>query len=245
MQVVNKIFSPLPFIYGKFTMTDTQPTTTTSPNSNVKASIRTIPPERWLEIASTLLLTISAVAAAWSAYEAARWSGLQTIDYSQADAHRVQATRAATLAGQARITDIMNFNFWLDAAESKNTTLQQFYERRFRDEFLVAFNAWLKTDALNNPNAPPSPVRMAEYQLADQAQSDRLQQEAADLFEAGRAANELSEKYILNGVILAIALFFGGISERFKWIWTRAVIISIGFVFLAYCLYGLVSDPIR
>lgn len=226
-------------------MPDTQPTPTSAPSPSLTARIRAIPPGRWLEIASTFILTISAIAAAWSAYQAARWSGLQTIDYSQADAHRVQATHAATLAGQTRITDVMNFNFWLDAFESKNENLQKFYERRFRDEFLVAFNVWLKTDPLNNPNAPPSPVRIPEYQLADQARADQLEQEAAELFEAGRAANELSEKYILNGVFLASALFFAGISDRFKWVWARATIISMGFVFLAYCLYSLFTDPIR
>ncbi len=40
--------------------------------------------------------------------------------------------------------------------------------RRFRPQFLVAFNAWIATNLLHNPKAPPGPTYMPQYQLPAQ-----------------------------------------------------------------------------
>ena len=37
---------------------------------------------------------------------------------------------------------------------------------RLRPQFLVAFNAWIATNPLHNPKAPPGPTYMPQYQLA-------------------------------------------------------------------------------
>ena len=60
--------------------------------------------------------------------------------------------------------------------------------RRLRPQFLVAFNAWMATDPLHNPHAPPGPTYMRQYKQPAQAQANALDNEAAAKFQAGNQA---------------------------------------------------------
>src|SRR5881227_673645 len=90
--------------------------------------------ERWLEIAAAVLLSLATLGIAWSGYQAAKWSGLQSRSYAQASTARAQANRASTLASQDRQQDLLNFNRWLEVDTDGNSTLASLYERRFRPE---------------------------------------------------------------------------------------------------------------
>ena len=107
-----------------------------------------------LELLATILLAIAAVATAWSSYQSARWSGTQAVDFSRANASRVESTRASTEAGQKLQIDVITFTQWADAYAAKETALADFYFNRFRNEFKPAVRAWIATRPLKNPNAP-------------------------------------------------------------------------------------------
>ncbi|MET0895941.1 MAG: hypothetical protein ABWY80_08830, partial [Acidimicrobiia bacterium] len=111
--------------------------------------------ERWMEIIAAFLLAVTTLCIAWSGYQAAKWSGLQARRYTQASAARSLANRDQTTGSQARIQDLLNFNRWLEVTTQGNVELQQLYERRFRDEFRPAFDAWIAQDPLQNVNAIP------------------------------------------------------------------------------------------
>lgn len=192
----------------------------------------------WLDILSAIMLAVVAVATAWNSYQAARWSSLAGLRYGQASARRVESTRASTTAGQLTIIDVGLFTNWINAYGTQNEDLMRFYQKRFREEFKPAFEAWMATDPENNPNAPPSPFAMDEYQLDLQAEADQLEQEASAFFEEGKQAIERSTNYILNTVFLASVLFFIGIAGRFKWLPLRLVILVTA---LGLLLYGLVN----
>lgn len=201
--------------------------------------------EHWLEIFSTVVLAVAAVAAAWSGYQAARWNGVQAAAYSQAGARRVEATRAATQAGQDEIKDLIDFNFYVEATVKQDRDLIKFYERRFRNEFAGAFDAWLKTNPINNPDAPASPFDMPQYQDPQQVHAQQLEQQAEDLFNQGSIASEQGDAYVLNSVILALALFFAGIAPRFTWLRVRAIVTLFSLLILLYCLFTLAANPIH
>jgi len=201
--------------------------------------------ERWFEVASSILLAIVAVATAWSGYQSARWDGVQAERYTQASARRVESTRASTLAGQHTLYDVNLFNQWLNAHASNARQLASIYERRFRPEFLPAFEAWLATDPFNNPDAPPGPLYMPQYVISEGEEAETLTSEAERLFAEGEAANEISDKYVLNGVFLATCLFFIAIGERFEWVPVRAAILVMATGMLIYGLYHIVVYPIQ
>lgn len=200
--------------------------------------------ERWTEILSALMLGLVAMATAWSGYQSARWGGVQSTKYSEASALRVESTRASTLAGQQMQIDVGLFTNWINAFADENEPLESFYRERFRKEFMPAFEAWVATDPANNPEAPSSPFVMPEYQLAASQQAQDLEQRAADTFEEGKEANQQSDDYILNAVIVASVLFLAGIAPRFDWLPVRVAIIVIAFVLLGLGFYNIVTYPI-
>src|SRR5215207_3379080 len=111
--------------------------------------------ERVLELIATILLSLATLGIAWSGYQAARWNGRQARDYAQANTARSLANRAATTGDQERTQDLLNFNRWLEVTTTNEPVLAELYERRFRPEFMPAFQASLAQDPLNNPAANP------------------------------------------------------------------------------------------
>src|SRR6202044_1711473 len=115
-----------------------------------------------LEIVEALVLAVVAIATAWSGYQAALWTGHQSELYGRASKLRVQAEGAATFANQERLYNASTVAGGLKAEAEGNNKLSALFERRFLPEFRPAFEAWKKTDPVNNPNAPAGPQLMVE-----------------------------------------------------------------------------------
>jgi hypothetical protein len=199
---------------------------------------------RWLEIVLAAMLGVVTLATAWSGYQSARWGGVQSTKYSEASALRTESTRASTQAGQYAQIDISLFSNWINAYAVDNQALATFYEKRFRAEFKPAFEAWLATDPVNNPNAPASPFSMPEYQLAKMQEATQLEANAEATFDEGRQANQQSDDYILNAVILASVLFLAGIASRFDWLPVRIAIIVAALGLLSLGIYNIILYPV-
>jgi len=127
---------------------------------------------------------------------------------------------------------------------AENEKLLNFYEGRFRDEFLPAFEAWVAADPVNNPDAPTQPFLMEEYQIASKQEAIELEEEASALFTEGEQANQTSDDYAFSTVLLATVLFFAGIATRFEWQPIRWVLLGIGIMLLVFGVYNLLSLPI-
>jgi len=208
-------------------------------------------PSRWdrweplAEIIATVLLALATLATAWSGYQSARWGGVQSTKFSQAGALRTESTRASTTAGQLMQIDVGLFTNWINAYAEDNQPLIEFYQARFRPEFAVAYEAWIGTDPKNNPDAPKSPFAMPEYFISYQQEAERLEQEASKSFEEGSAANQNSDDYILNTVILASVLFLAGMQSRLKSVPARMLIVILGLCILAFGLFNIATYPIQ
>src|SRR5271168_2229514 len=146
-----------------------------------------------LEIIEALVLAIVAIATAWSGYQAALWTGHQSELYGQASKLRVQAEGAANAANQERLYNASTVVEWLKAEAQGQKKLSDLFERRFLPEFRPAFEAWKKTDPLNNPTAPAGPQLMAEYRSSKTEEATRLNDEASEVFEEGTRARQRSD----------------------------------------------------
>ncbi len=208
-------------------------------------------PSRWdrweplAEVIATVILAFATLATAWSGYQSARWGGVQSTKYSQAGALRTESTRASTQAGQIIQVDIGLFTNWINAYAEENQVLTDFYEKRFRPEFAVAFEAWLATKPRTNPDAPKSPFAMSEYVVSQRQEADRLEKEASLTFEEGSAANQISDDYILNTVVLASVLFLAGVQTRIKSVPMRMLIVILGLIILTFGLVNIATYPIQ
>ena len=200
--------------------------------------------ERVMELVAAILLSLATLGIAWSGYQGARWNGRQAREYAQANTARNLANRAETDGDEERTQDLLNFNRWLEVTTEGNQTLADLYVRRFRPGFLPAFEAWLASDPFNNPEAEADPLREPEYKVADLEESDRLERDGAEHFEAGKDATENTDSYVLTTVFFAAVLFFAGISMRFVWQRMRVVVLVLATLSLVYAFVLVASLPI-
>jgi hypothetical protein len=200
--------------------------------------------ERWLEIVSTVLIAVAAVATAWSGYQSARWSGEQAKGYSRANAARLESTRASALANAQTQVDVATFTQWVDAFARGEDELADFYFARFRDEFRPAVDAWVATRPRFNPDAPLTPFAMPEYRLQARADADRLEAEATAASEDATRFNQRSDNYVLAVVLFATSLFFAGISTRLPTTRSRAAILALGCVVFVATLVWVATFPV-
>lgn len=199
--------------------------------------------ERRFEIIATVLLAVAALSTAWSGYQASLWDGIQSSDYSQASALRVESTRRFTEANQYRLADLSLFENYVDARLTGETEVATFYRQRFRDEFVPAVEAWEATDQ-TDPDAPSGPFEMEEYHLAVEDEAKDLEARAHATFEDGEAANDYSDTYVATTLFFASALFFAAISERFSIVPARVALLTMSALGLVTGIAVAATQPL-
>jgi hypothetical protein len=186
--------------------------------------------QRRVELLTTVLLAVAAVATAWSTYQSTLWRGEQAADSTKATAAHIESSQASTRAGQLTQVDIATFFQWIDADVAGNRKLAQFFRRRFRKEFRPAFAAWIATSPRTNPTAPLSPFAMRQYRIAEALRAERLNTAAGVQADAAGEANQRSGNYVLALVLFAVALFFAGMATKLGSLGKREVLLILGWV---------------
>jgi hypothetical protein len=197
-----------------------------------------------VEVIATTLLAVTAVATAWSGYQATRWTGEQAKDASRTNAIRIDAARAQGLAEAQTQVDVATFTQWVDAYALNEAELADFYFKRFRAEFKPAVAAWLAARPLRNPDAPLTPFAMPQYKLAATAEADRL--DAAAEVSAARVRRDIqrASNYVLGVVLFTVALFFAGMTTRLTDPRLRKVTLGIGCAVFLGTLAWIATSPV-
>ncbi len=198
----------------------------------------------WFEVVATVLLALAAVATAWSSYEAARWNGKQVEASSRANAARTNAVRQADLASNQTQIDVATFIQWVDATARGEQALADFYVKRFRPEFVPAFDAWLARNPLTDPAAPPTPFALPQYQLAATKSADELTAQADALSAVVPRYVQRSSNYVLGVVMFAVALFFAGMSAKLRGRGAQVALLALGGVVFLGGLAWVASLPV-
>ena len=117
-----------------------------------------------VQVFSTILLAVAAVATAWCSYQASRW----TAEYRAASGHtnavRLEAARAQGLVEAEKQVDVLTFTQWMDAYSLRRTELADFYFRRFRKEFRPAVARLAQDEAVDEPERATESIRDAAVQ---------------------------------------------------------------------------------
>ncbi len=199
---------------------------------------------RWVDIATAVLLSVAALATAWAGYQSSRWHGKQAESFAAASAARVESTRQSDVANRQAQIDVATFTEWVNAYEGRRTELAGFYRRRFRPEFKPAFDAWIATQPLRNPDAPLTPFEMPEYQLAALEEAEALEARAVALSEEARRNIQRADNYVLAVVLLAASLFLAGISTRLPALGAQISVLVLAAVIFLGTLVWVLTFPI-
>ncbi|MGZ6708094.1 MAG: hypothetical protein ACXVFN_14280, partial [Solirubrobacteraceae bacterium] len=199
--------------------------------------------ERTLSIVEAVLLAVVAVIAAWSGYAAAKWGTESSLLLANASSTRTKANRTDLQALQIRTLDAVEFNAAFGAYLAHDGRGLRLARRRLRPGYRVAFDAWLATKPLTNPNAPRGPAYMPQYVIPQDALARALSGQADRFFTQGREAGATSDKYVRITVFLATVLFLVGISGHFPHRGGRLVLVGIGGAVLVFSVIQLLSLP--
>lgn len=196
-----------------------------------------------LEILEAIVLALVAIATAWSGYQSARWDGLQDELYAKSTRLRVEAQGLMTRAGQEQTYNASAVSEWIKAEAAGNQKVAVMFERRILPDFRPTFEAWKKTDPLNNPSAPAGPALMPDYHNATAEAAAKRGEEATETFEQGAAARGISDKYVRSTVVLATVLLLTAISQRFKTRTVRMGLAILAFLLLCIPVYRVIMLP--
>jgi hypothetical protein len=196
-----------------------------------------------IEIIEAVLLAIVAVATAWSGYQTARWDGDQAYFYGLSNKQRAAENRAATRNGQELLFNTSTLGFWLQEKAAGDEKAARLFERRFLPEYRVAFNAWIKTDPLNNPRAPAGPSLMPQYHSTAAENAAKADERASAYFEQGTQAREQGDRYLRNTVLLATVLFLTALAQKFKVTRVRLSLLGVAGALLVVALYFVITYP--
>ena len=200
--------------------------------------------DRVVDIASVVLISVTAVLSALSGYESSRWGGQQARFYNIANAERIQSAAASDKSSVLTAIDVGLFLHYIDAVDTGDKRMESFLSRRFRREMRPAMTAWLATKPLANSNAPSSPFVMPEYKLETAAEAKRDGDLAAAAFNKAQEATRNADEYLLLTVIFAGVSFLAGIST--KMLFPRhLIVVAVGYVGLIYGLVRLSQIPFR
>ena len=192
-----------------------------------------------IEILEAVILALVALATAWSGFQAAQWDGHQAELYGEANLLSIKAVSLNTSDGQDHLYNTNVLNAWLNANIQGQKQIAQFYERRFLKEYKIAFDAWIKTDPINNSDAPPGPTYVPGYRSSKMEEASNLSREALSKFDQGTKARATADDYVQNTVFLATVLVLAAISQRFKIKSIRIGLIVLSFMLLLFDIMNI------
>jgi len=198
----------------------------------------------WVEIAAAILLSVAAVATAWSSYQATRWNGEQAKTSAKVNKTRIDAARASDLANAQQQVDVETFMQWVDSYARGESELVAFYRERFRPEFKPAFNAWVATKPLKTKGAPLTPFAMPQYRLAARTEARRLDQAAEVLSAQVRRNIQRASNYVLGVVLFTVALFFAGMSTKLTARGLREAMLVVGYLIFLGTAVWIATSPV-
>ncbi len=199
--------------------------------------------ERLIEMVAVLLLGIATVGTAWCGYQSSQWNGAQSDLARTSSDQRVEASRLFGLATQQVSYDASSVAQYAQAVQTDNVKLAQFYRKNLiRPPFLPFLDKWQAEIA-----AGGSPAVLFQNPAYLNAQfgpyQDAIHKSELST-EASQKAGEIANKYVVNTILLAIALFFAGVTSSFGYKPARVCLIMLSIVTVGISAIQLAGLPV-
>ena len=202
---------------------------------------------RWLtvnfELISVIVMSVTAIATAWSGFQSSQWSAIQATSYGDAANDQTESVRASNEARQATSIDLAVFIAWLEATTDGEDETAEFIYEGMPERLRLATDAWLAEDPFENPDAPTSPFVMEAYVVPSAQIAEDLAATAEEHTLTAQQATEQANEYVLTTVLFATVLFFASISSKLKGVANRWAILSIAIIGLVAGAMILLAFP--
>lgn len=178
----------------------------------------------WGELVIALILSATAVAAAWSGFQAGKWGGAMTVAFNEASVNRTVAASDIAQASRDISGDRATFGSFVLALGAGDETAAEILFTEFRDEVQPLIESWLARDPFTDPTVE-SPFDDDSYTVLETVEVAALALEDAETFTtAALEARGNVGNYTLATVMFAVVLFLAGLSRQFA---IRAVTIGL------------------
>ena len=199
--------------------------------------------DRFLEVLAVILLGIATVGTAWCGFQSALWSGESDRITNVAADERADANRLFGLATQEISYDASVVASYAQASASNNAALQAFYRSTLvRKEFVTYLDSWEA-----QLKAGKTPVNLLEdktYLDAVLGPYQAAEKQAGVDAKAADTAGRTGDLYVLSTVLLAVSLFFAGVTSSFRSPTLRLLLLVACFATLAISAGRLADLPV-
>jgi hypothetical protein len=189
---------------------------------------------RLLEIIAVLLLAVATVGTAWCGYQASQWNGAAT-DLARASSDdRVEAGRLFGLATQRVGYDSTMIVPFAVAARQGDTKLTDLFRQTLiRPDFGPILDQWQAT--VQAGGTPTNIFDNTDYLNQQFGDYQAAVAKSAAVAQASQQADANNDAYVLTTILLAVAMFFAGVTSSFHWAPARVLllILALGAVAIA------------
>ncbi len=193
---------------------------------------------------AAILLSLSAIASAWCSYQSSIWDGISSRYANEAGQYEVVATEHSIEDSQKRMADAGIVTRYMEYLSSGRQEYAQFMLRTADANLRTAIDDWLKLDPVNNSSALQSPMLMQSYKRPYLDSANIFRDLSSEKNAGAREADDVSDRYLLLSVALAVALFFAGMSGTFRHRRLQLVSILISTIIFASVLIGIARQPV-
>jgi len=199
--------------------------------------------DRLIEMVTVLVLGLATVGTAWCGYQASQWSGAQSTATSTSTDQRVEASRLFGVATQKVSYDSSMIAQYAQAVQAKNTQLVAFYRATLiREELLPVIDRWEA-----EIKAGGTPTRLIDDTSYMSAQLGPYEAATAKADASGKQAlqaGETAHDYVINTILLAVALFFSGVLSSFRYRPARLLLVLAAIATVSVAAVNLADLPV-
>ena len=199
--------------------------------------------DRLIEMVTVLVLGLATVGTAWCGYQAAQWNGVQSTATSTSTDQRVEASRLFGVATQRVSYDSSMIAQYAQAVQAKNTQLVGFYRATLiREELLPVIDRW---EAEIKAGATPTRLIDDTSYMDGQLGPYRTATAKADASsKVALLAGDTAHEYVINTILLAVALFFSGVLSSFRYRPARLLLVVAAIATVAVAAVNLADLPV-
>lgn len=196
------------------------------------------------EILTAVILSLATVGSAWCTYQSTLWDGVQTFKLTDVIYTGRELSELNIESIQNKTIDGAIVLKYVDSYHNDKKTEMEFFYNLMRPDLKKSVDEWVETKPNVNKDAPKTPFEMEAYNKTYLSEYDKYSRNYKESMKEAENANTHSDKYVLQTVLFASILFFGGISGTLRSQRMQIFSVIVSLVILIWTVYLLTGLPV-